>query len=219
MRTATVWHFGSLLLVLLFPHLAAAQAQFCSESCAPLCNGSWTFGDNGYGAYRLEAPQPCRIHLGTFGGDNPTLLLEVGKRYQVRVVHYTDYPLEVIAKGASDSRDKVLLSMGSDTGTFAADPEVNWQDDGRGTVRFTLTARLFSAMAEGGLTPGYRSRAQAATMRGDFAVTWMSPITERIAHAPIMMASARAPSGLVARIERQPDRLYTADLRTRRVED
>ncbi len=219
MRTATVRHFGSFLLLLLFPGLATAQAQFCNDSCAPLCNGNWTFGDNGYGAYRLEAPEPCRIHLGTFAADNPTLLLEVGKRYQVRVVHYTDYPLEVIAKGASDSRDRVLLSMGSNGGTFAADPAVNWQDDGRGTVRFTLTARLFEAMAEGGLTPGYRCRAQAATMRGDFAVTWMPPITERIAHAPIMMASARVTSGLAAPIGRQPDRLYTADLRTRRLED
>ncbi len=207
MRTARVSHFGSFLLVLLSPGWPAAQAQ--------ICNGSWTFGDNGYGAYRLEAPEPCCLSLGKFAADNPTLLLEVGKRYQVRVVHYTDYPLEVIAKGASDSRDQVLLSMGSDTGLFAADPEVNWQDDGRGTVRFTLTARLFDAMSEGGLTPGYRSRAQAGTMRGDFAVTWMPPITERIAHAPIMMASARATSGLAASIERQSDRLYAADLRTR----
>jgi hypothetical protein len=215
MRTARVSHSGSFLLVLLFPGVLAAHARFCEESCAPLCNGSWTFGDNGYGAYRLEAPERCRISLGTLGGDNPTLLLELGKRYQVRVVNYTEYPLEVIAKGASAARDKVLLSMGSDAGTFAADPGVNWQDDGRGTVRFTLTARLFEAMAEGGLTPGYRSRAQAATMRGDFAVTWMPPITERIAHAPIMMASASVTSGLMAPIEGRPDRLLVADLWTR----
>jgi hypothetical protein len=211
MRTATVRQFGSLFLVLLFSGLPAARAQ--------LCNGSWTFGDNGLGAYRLEAPEPCCINLGTFGADNPTLLLEVGKRYHVRVVHYINYPLEVIAKGASDSRDNVLLSMGSDAGAFAADAEVNWQDDGRGTVRFTLTARLFNAMSEGGLTPGYRCRAQAATMRGDFAVTWMPPIMERMAHAPIMLASAKVTSGLVAPINLQPDRLLVAELRTRQIED
>jgi hypothetical protein len=163
----------------------------------------------------LEAPEPYCLQLGTFSVDNPTLLLEVGKRYQVRVVNHTEYPLEVIAKGASAARDKVLLAMGSDGGTFAADPEVNWQDDGRGTIRFTLTARLFNAMSDGGLTPGYRSRAQAATMRGDFAVTWMPPITERIAHAPIMMASAGVTSGLVASSEGRPDRLFVADLWTR----
>jgi hypothetical protein len=219
MRTVRVWHFGSLLLVLLFPGLAAAQVQSCSGSCAPLCNGNWTFGDDGSTAYRLETPEPYCVHLGTFGGENPTLLLEVGKRYQVRVVHYTDYPLEVIAKAVSASRDKVLLSMGSDAGTFAADPEVNWQDDGRGTIRFTLTPRLFEAMAEGGLTPGYRCRAQAATMRGNFAVTWMPPLTERIAHAPIMMASAKVTSGLVAPVDLQSHRLYAADLRTRQIEE
>ncbi len=215
MRTATVSHFGSVFLVLLFPGLAAAQAQLCEGSCAQLCNGNWTFGDNGFEAYRLETLDPTCANLGTFGGDNPTLLLEVGKRYQVRVVHYTDYPLELIAKGPSDTRDNVLLSMGSDTGAFASDPEVNWRDDGRGTIQFTLTPRLFEAMAAGGLTPGYRCRAQAATMRGDFAVTWMPPVTERMAHAPIMMASAKATSGLVASIERQSDRLYAADVRTR----
>jgi hypothetical protein len=178
-----VRQFGTLFLVLLFWGAPTARAQ--------LCNGSWTFGDNGFGAYRLEAPEPSCVHLGTFGAENPTLLLEVGRRYQVRVVNYAAYPLEVIAKGASASRDKVLLSMGSGTGAFASDPEVNWHDDGQGVVRFTLTARLFKAMAEGGLTPGYRCRAQAATMRGDFAVTWTPPITERIAHAPIMVAFER----------------------------
>jgi hypothetical protein len=211
MKTATVSQFGGLFLVLLFSGLPAARAQ--------LCNGSWTFGDNGFGAYRLEAPEPCCINLGTFGGENPTLLLEMGKRYHVRVVHYTDHPLEVIAKGASVSRDKVLLSMGSGAGAFASDPAVNWQDDGQGTVQFTLTARLFNAMSEGGLTPGYRCRAQAATMRGDFAVTWMPPIMERMAHAPIMLASAKVTSGLVAPINLQPDRLLVAELRTRQIED
>jgi len=215
MRTATVRHFGSLFLVLLFPGLSAAHAQLCGTGCEPLCNGNWTFGDNGSEAYRLETPEPYCINLGTFDRENPTLLLEMGKRYQVRVVHYTDYPLELIAKGASASTDKVLLSMGSDAGLFAADREVNWQDDGRGTVRFTLTPRLFDAMAEGGLTPGYRCRAQAATMRGDFAVTWMPPITERMAHAPILMASANGTSRLVAPTDLQPDRLYAADVRTR----
>jgi len=210
MRTATVRQVGSFFLLLLFPGVPAAQAQ--------LCNGSWTFGDNGSTAYRLEVQEPCPIQLGTFGGENPTLLLEVGKRYQVRVLNYADYPLELIAKGASASRDRVLLSMGSDGGAFAADPEVNWRDDGRGTVRFTLTPRLFKAMADEGLTPGYRSRARPALMRGDFAVTWTSPISERFAQARIVVASANVTSGLVAPMDLGPDRLLVADLRTRQTE-
>jgi hypothetical protein len=211
MRTATVRQVGSVFFLLLFPGVPTAQAQ--------LCSGSWTFGDNGSTAYRLEAQEPCCINLGTFGGENPTLMLEVGKRYQVRVLNYSDYPLELIAKGASATRDKVLLSMGSDEGTFAADPEVNWLDDGRGTVRFTLTGRLFKAMAEGGLAPGYRSRAQADMMRGDFAVVWMPPITERFAQGQIVVASAKGTSGLVAPMDLQSDRLVFADLRTRQIEE
>ena len=48
-----------------------------------------------------------------FGRENPTLLLSVGKRYQVQVVNHTAYPLELVAKGASPARDRVLLSMGT----------------------------------------------------------------------------------------------------------
>jgi hypothetical protein len=210
MRTERVWQFGiPYFLLLLLPGLPTTRAQ--------VCNGSWTFGDDGFGAYRLEAQEPCGVHLGTSGGANPTLLLDVGRRYQVRVVNHTAYPLEVVAKGASAGWDRVLLAMGSDAGEFASDPEVDWQDDGQGTVRFTLTPRLFRAMMEGGLTPGYRSRAQTATMRGDFVVTWTPPLGERIAHAPILLAMdfEKAPSGLVAPSGRQPDRLLVADVRTR----
>ena len=116
----------------------------------------------------------------------------MGKRYQVQVVNHTAYPLEVVAKGASAAQDRVLLSMGADEGAFASDPEVNWQDDGQGTVRFTLTPRLFKAMEEGGLTPGYRCRSQAGTMRGDFAVMWDSPIGERIKQSPIVIDFEKA---------------------------
>lgn len=214
MRTERVRQFGVSFLVLSFlvlPFLGSPTAH------AQVCNGSWTFGDDGFGAYRLEARPPCHVHLDAFGGANPTLLLDVGRRYEVRVVDYRSYPLELIAKGASAARDKVLLSMGSDTGEFAADPEVDWQDDGQGTVQFTLTPRLFLAMAEGGLTPGYRSRSRAATMRGDFVVTWTPPTGERIGHTPIVMAMdlQEVPSGLVAPMGFQFDRLLVADVRTR----
>jgi hypothetical protein len=210
MRTARVWQFGVLFPVLVFAGATTARAQ--------VCNGSWTFGDDGFGAYRLEAEEPCRVQLGTFGDANPTLLLEVGKRYHVRVVHHTDYPLEVIAKGASPAQDRVLLSMGSDAGAFASDPEVDWQDDGQGVVRFTLTGRLFRAMSEGGLSPGYRSRAQAGTMRGDFAVTWSPPFFEGIARAPIVIDFEKVAPGLVVPVDLQPDRLSVAARRTRQID-
>jgi len=211
MRTVGIKQFGSLFLVLLFSGAPAARAQ--------VYDVSWTFADDGFAAYRLEASEPGIINLGTLGGENPTLPLEVGKRYQVQVVNYAAYPFEVIAKAASASQDRVLLSMGSGGGTFGADSRVRWQDDGQGTVQFTLTAHLFDAMVEGGLTPGYRCRTRAATMRGDFAVTWKPPLYERIAQAPIVIGFEKTTSGLVAPVDLRPNRLSVAVLRTREIED
>lgn len=184
MRTVEVKHFGVVFFALLFVGSLSARAR--------VYDVGWTFSDDGFAAYRLEALEPSSPNLVPFGRENPTLLLSVGKRYQVQVVNHRAYPLEVVAKGASAARDRVLLSMGTGAGAFASDPEVNWQDDGQGTVRFTLTARLFQAMEEGGLTPGYRCRSQAGTMRGDFAVTWDSPIGERIIQSPILIDFEKA---------------------------
>jgi hypothetical protein len=184
MRTVEVRHFVVVLFSLLFVGAAAARAR--------VYDVGWTFGDDGFGAYRLEALEPSMPSLVPFGRENPTLLLGVGKRYQVQVVNHTAYPLEVVAKGASAAQDRVLLSMGAGAGAFASDPEVNWQDDGQGTVRFTLTPRLFQAMEEGGRTPGYRCRTQAGAMRGDFAVMWDSPLGERIKQSPIVMDFEKA---------------------------
>lgn len=211
MRTVGIRQFGSLFLVLLFPGVPAV--------CAQAYDVSWTFADDGFAAYRLETSTPGIINLGTLGGENPTLPLEVGKRYQVQVVHYTAYPFEVIAKGASASQDRLLLSMGSTEGTFEADSRVKWQDDGQGTVQFTLTAHLFDAMTEGGLTPGYRCRTRVEMMRGDFAVTWKPPLYERIAQAPIVIDFDRTIAGLVAPIDLQPKRHSVADVRTRGIGD
>jgi len=205
--------FGTLCSLLwLFPSSLAARGQ-------PYDVG-WTFGDDGFGAYRLEAAEPGIPELAVLDRDNPTLLLALGKRYQVRVVNHAVYPFEVIARGAWAVQDRVLLSMGSSAGAFASDPEVNWQDDGQGTVRFTLTARLFQAMEEGGLTAGYRSRSQAATMRGGFIVTWTPPLTERTARGPIVFALAKeATADPVGPVALPPHRLFVADARTRQSED
>ncbi len=178
MRIA-VLQFASVSVVLLFLGSLAARAQPHDEA--------WTFADDGTLGYRLDAYHPVNIEINAFVRENPTLPLEVGKRYQFTVANYTLYPLEVIAKGASVARDQVLLAMGSSDTAFASDPEVNWQDQGQGVVQFTLTPRLYQAMMDVGGTPGYRCRTQAATMRGDFVVTSDSVLAQRLAHAPIAM--------------------------------
>jgi hypothetical protein len=166
-------------VVLLFLGSPAVRAEPHDEA--------WTFADNGSLGYRLDAYNPVHLEIGLFVRENPTLPLEVGKRYQLSVANYTAYPLEVIAKGASVAQDRVLLSMGSNEGTFASDPEVNWQDLGQGVVQFTLTPRLYHAMMDAGGTPGYRCRTQAATMRGDFVVKSNPLLVQRAAFSPIAM--------------------------------
>jgi glucose/arabinose dehydrogenase len=165
---------------------------------------AWTFGDVGFSAYKLDAFEPAGAHLGAVGAQNPTLALELGRRYQVRVVNFGSHPLEIIAKAASASSDRVLLSMGATTGTFESDPDVRWEDPGQGIVRFTLTGELHQAMVADGRVPGYRCRPHASMMRGDFAVTGL-PIAERIAKSPIRVGLETVASGLAAPVALAPD--------------
>jgi len=165
---------------------------------------AWTLGNVGFSAYRLDAFTPAAANLGTLGAQNPTLALELGARYQVRIVDFNTHPVEVIAKGASASADKVLLSMGSPVGTFESDPDVNWEDPGQGIVRFTLTTALYQAMVADGRGPGYRCRPHAPIMRGDFTVAGL-PIAERIGKSAIQVDVQTVASGLTSPVALVPD--------------
>ncbi|MEN6575089.1 MAG: PQQ-dependent sugar dehydrogenase [Phycisphaerales bacterium] len=165
-------------------------------------------------AYRLDAFEPAGIEFPPLGTENPTLPLELGKRYQVKVTNYSFHPFEVIAKATSASQDVVLLSM-TVQGSFESNPGVAWTDNGQGTVRFTLTAALYEAMVQGGRNPGYRCRPHAATMRGDFTVAGL-PIAEHIMPSSIRISLQTVASGLAAPVVLVPDparaaRLYVVD--------
>ena len=175
---------------------------------------AWTFGSVNSSSYRLDAYEPADANLGTLGSEDPTLPLELGKRYEVRITNSGFHPFEIIAEGASPGQDKVLLSMVIQ-GPFESDAGVNWEDDGRGTVRFTLTTPLYQAMVEGGRRPGYRCAAHLFEMRGDFTVAGL-PIAERIAPSPVAVNVEVVASGLVAPVALVPDpagtnRLYIVD--------
>ena len=176
MRIA-VLQVATVSVVLLFLGAPAVRAQPHEEA--------WTLADNGPLGYRLDAYHPVEFEITAYARDNPTLALEVGKRYQFTVGNYRAYPLEVIAKGPSPAQDQVLLSMGSNDTAFASDPAVNWLDLGQGVVQFTLTSRLYHAMLDAGGTPGYRCRTHAETMRGDLCVRSNSYLDQRVAFAPI----------------------------------
>ena len=203
-------------------HTARVALVFVAVCClsSPTVYGqtfdvTWTFGNNGFSSYRLDTFSPPGAQLGTVGIDNPTLALELGRRYQVKVVNYGPHPLDILSKGSSASRDTVLLSMGSAPGTFESDPTVKWEDPGQGVVRFTLTGPLYQAMIQEGRTPGYRCRAHPVTMRGDFTVAG-APIAERIGPSGVHVDFQTVASGLAAPVDLKPapqdaDRLYIVD--------
>lgn len=175
---------------------------------------SWTFGNIGSSSYRLDAFEPSDSAFGTIGDPDPSLMLELGERYQVIVTGYIVHPFEVIAKADSPSQDLVLLSM-SIQGSFESDPEVNWEDDGRGTVRFTMTQPLYEAMLTDGRSPGYRCRPHLFTMRGDFTFSGV-PIVQRIGPSPVRIELETIATGLTSPIDIHPDpvvpdRFYIVD--------
>jgi glucose/arabinose dehydrogenase len=206
MKAARVTQPVYLLLGLLVFVPAAVRAQPSDVA--------WTFGDEGFSAYRLDAFEPADIQFPPLGSENPTLPLELGKRYQIKVTNYTVHPLEIIGKAASAAEDKVLLSMAV-AGPLESDPGVAWTDDGKGTVRFTLTIDLYQAMVEGGRKPGYHCRPHSTAMRGEFTVAGL-PIAEHILPAPVRVGLETLASGLAAPLLLVPDptemhRLYVVD--------
>ena len=164
---------------------------------------SWTFGNVGSSSYRLDAFTPVDSNLGPMGGLDPTLRLELGKRYQVKITNASFHPFEVLAKGASAGQDQVLLSMGSPKGPFESDPEVAWSESGS-TVQFTLTRDLYDAMWEEGRHPGYRCRPHMFQMRGDFEIVGLPIATQiRPFRTPINVDTVAV--GLIAPVDLKPD--------------
>jgi glucose/arabinose dehydrogenase len=198
-----------------FRYLTLILALFGSTTVhAQLFDVAWTFGNVGFSSYRLNAFEPSSIEFGTIGAENPALPLELGKRYQVKVTEYIPHPFEIIAKASSPTQDRVLLSM-TIQGSFGSDPQVNWEDDGRGTVRFTLTMPLYQAMIEDGRIPGYRCRFHLFTMRGDFLVSGL-PIADSIGPSSVKIDLETIASGLTSPVDlladpQIPDRLYVVD--------
>ena len=185
-----------------------------AAACAQPHDVAWTFGNEDFSSYRLDAFEPTGTQFPPLGSENPTLPLELGKRYQITVSNYSIHPLEIIGKAASASEDQVLLSMAV-AGPWESDPGAAWEDDGKGTVRFTLTIALYQAMAEGGRKPGYRCRPHATAMRGEFTVAGL-PIAEHILPSPVRVGLQTVASGLAAPLLLVPDptqaeRFYVVD--------
>jgi glucose/arabinose dehydrogenase len=166
---------------------------------------SWTFSNNGNFDYTLTSVSDSELFLGTLPANDPAINLRVGSRYRVSVVNFGPHPFEVLAKGNSAGEDVVLLAMGGTVGSFEGDVGVEWDDDGAGNVTFTLTQPLVDAMHASNLMPGYRCRAHASTMRGDFIVLGTGtriddPIADPIPKGTISIELETIIDGLVSPI-------------------
>jgi glucose/arabinose dehydrogenase len=163
---------------------------------------SITLGDSGFSGYVLNSFSPPDAAVGTTGILNPDLKLVYRKRYEITVVNFGAHPFDIIAKSTNPAADVVLLSMAPGiTGSLEGDSEILWEDTGTGTVRFTLTPKLFAAMTAGGLTPGYRCQVHTATMRGNFGVVGdpiTNPIPASIPKSPIRIELQPIATGLAA---------------------
>jgi hypothetical protein len=142
---------------------------------APTYDLAWTFDNDGVSSYVLDVYEP-NVPFGVIGTDDPTLLLHIDKRYQVTVLNFSPHPFDVLAKGATPVNDVVLLGMGATAGTLESDPDIAWEDNGLGTVTFTMTSGLYSAMAVPDKQPGYRCDIHTSTMRGDFDICLGKPL-------------------------------------------
>ncbi|MHC4537393.1 MAG: hypothetical protein ACYS6K_25930, partial [Planctomycetota bacterium] len=124
---------------------------------APTYDVTWTFGNMENQSYILDSFEPNNIVLGDIETENPTLLLSLGKRYQITVLDAVNHPFELIAIDTDSPNDDVLLSANpGKVGLFESDSDIVWIDNGIGTVTFTLTDALYNAMTAPNKRPGYR---------------------------------------------------------------
>jgi glucose/arabinose dehydrogenase len=203
----------SLLVTLLLTLTGVRAAGFAHDV-------AWVFGDAGSSAYVLDSVMPPDAGFGTLGGQNPLLSLRFGLRYQVVVTGYTMHPLEILAMGAAVVRDTVLLSTQPGvTGTLESDASVGWEDDGAGTLAFTVSRSLTNAMLSSGSTPGYRCRAHPFSMRGSFLLIGAplsNPFPEALAKGSTRIELVPLAAGLSAPLDLRPapdgsGRLFVTD--------
>ena len=135
---------------------------------------AWVFDNNGTTSYVLDS---ASANIAPIGTEDPTIFLELGNRYQVKAINFGSHPFEVIAKGATNTGDTVLLSAKTGVvGSMETDEEIAWADDGAGTVGFTLTPSMVTAM-DGTVdqNPGYRCGVHVDVMRGNFMICQGKP--------------------------------------------
>jgi|GEM_PF-5933132 len=121
----------------------------------PIVNASVVFGNNGPTDYVISSTTNTAI--AAVNANDPTLNLSVGKRYKFTVTNFGVHPMLL-----NDASGSTLLGMGSANGSLESDADVNFVDDGAGSITFTLTQALANSLSV------YRCSPHAA-MTGDIA--------------------------------------------------
>lgn len=132
-----------------------------------------SFSNDDLNNFRLNSA-PAAVFPGQLPAFDPTLIMEVGKRYGITNQNFVAHPFQIIAKAGNSGADTVLLSQGTGfgrTGSFEDDVEVAWDDDGFGTITFTLTQAMVDQMNSASRVPGYRCGVHTSAMRGDITAT------------------------------------------------
>src|SRR5262245_16000012 len=129
--------------------LAPASVAFAQD-------GSWTFGAITTQSYQLNAVSSPEIFAGPLGTADPTLILTLGRRYEV-TAPFPAHPIAIIAKHPTmPNQDIVLLQQGPAPGSLEADPDIQFVDNtAQQKITFTVTQALVDAMNQSGRLPGY----------------------------------------------------------------
>jgi hypothetical protein len=120
---------------------------------------SLTVASIGVTAYDFTEEDPPGGGVIGSESENQTLTLTVGTRYQIVNLSSVAHPFELLDMGGTPGEDVVLLSE-SAAGSWETDTDVDWFDDGSGTIRFTLTSGLAAELT------GYRCAIHVSMMRG-----------------------------------------------------
>ena len=112
-------------------------------------------GNSGSTDYTITSTTNTAI--AAVNANDPTLNLTVGKRYKFTVTNFGVHPMLL-----NDASGSTLLGMGSANGSLESDADVNFVDDGAGSITFTLTQALANSLSV------YRCSPHAA-MTGDIA--------------------------------------------------
>jgi hypothetical protein len=109
-----------------------------TDTAAPLLitsNEQLLFDNNDSINYILSSSSDTSI--AAINSNDPELFLREGKRYAIKVTNFTAHPFEIKDRDAN-----TLLAMNSSDGSLQSDSDINFVDDGAGTIAFTFTKTL-----------------------------------------------------------------------------